>query len=64
MPEASVSHHLYPNGLVLVAETMPSVQSAAFSLLLPRRNQVCLLVPRIAIPVRRQHPLLQAPLDA
>jgi len=33
--EASVRHHEYPNGLVLVAETMPSVQSAAFSLLLP-----------------------------
>ncbi len=25
-----VSHHVYPNGLVLVAETMPGVQSAAF----------------------------------
>ncbi len=35
MAEASVRHHEYPNGLVLVAETMPSVQSAAFSLLLP-----------------------------
>ena len=35
MPESSVSHHEFPNGLVLVAESMPSVQSAAFSLLLP-----------------------------
>ena len=31
----NVSQHEYPNGLVLVAETMPGVQSAAFSLLLP-----------------------------
>ena len=30
-----ISQHEFPNGLVLVAETMPSVQSAAFSLLLP-----------------------------
>src|SRR4051812_20879291 len=29
------AQHEFPNGLVLVAETMPSVQSAAFSLLLP-----------------------------
>ena len=36
MPEASDHRqHEFPNGLVLVAETMPSVQSAAFSLLLP-----------------------------
>jgi len=35
VPEASVSSHVFPNGLVLVAESMPSVQSAAFSLLLP-----------------------------
>ncbi len=35
MPQASVQHHEYPNGLVLVAESMPSVQSAAFSMLLP-----------------------------
>jgi predicted Zn-dependent peptidase len=35
VPESSVSHHQFPNGLVLVAESMPSVQSAAFSLLLP-----------------------------
>jgi len=35
VPQASVRHHEYPNGLVLVAETMPSVQSVAFSLLLP-----------------------------
>ena len=33
--EPFVKHHLFSNGLVLVAETMPSVQSAAFSLLLP-----------------------------
>jgi predicted Zn-dependent peptidase len=35
VPEPTVRHHEFPNGLVLVAETMPSVQSAAFSLLLP-----------------------------
>ena len=35
MPEPFVNHHQYPNGLVLVAEAMPSVQSAAFSFLLP-----------------------------
>lgn len=35
MPESSVSHHRFANGLVLVAESMPGVQSAAFSLLLP-----------------------------
>ncbi|MDR3633899.1 MAG: pitrilysin family protein [Isosphaeraceae bacterium] len=37
MPDASatlVTQHTYPNGLVLVAETMPGVQSAAFTLLL------------------------------
>ena len=35
-PESSlIHHHIYPNGLALVAESMPSVQSAAFSLLLP-----------------------------
>jgi predicted Zn-dependent peptidase len=33
--EPSLSHHQYSNGLVLVAETMPGVQSASFSLLLP-----------------------------
>jgi predicted Zn-dependent peptidase len=34
--EASQIHqHTYPSGLVLVAETMPSVRSAAFALLLP-----------------------------
>jgi predicted Zn-dependent peptidase len=32
---SSVTHHVYPNGLVLVAETMPGVQSAAFTILLP-----------------------------
>lgn len=30
-----ISHHQFPNGLVLIAEVMPGVQSAAFSLLLP-----------------------------
>ncbi len=38
MPDAAatvVTQHTYPNGLVLVAETMPGVQSAAFTLLLP-----------------------------
>jgi predicted Zn-dependent peptidase len=30
-----ISQHEFPNGLVLIAETMPGVQSAAFSLLLP-----------------------------
>ncbi len=35
MPESSVNHHQFDNGLVLVAETMPSVQSAAFTLLIP-----------------------------
>ncbi|HEX8203236.1 MAG TPA: pitrilysin family protein, partial [Isosphaeraceae bacterium] len=35
MPESTVQHHEYPNGLVLVAETMPGVQSAAFTFLLP-----------------------------
>jgi predicted Zn-dependent peptidase len=30
-----IYQHIYPNGLALVAEAMPSVQSAAFSLLLP-----------------------------
>ena len=38
MPAASrstIQQHTYPNGLVLVAETMTGVQSAAFTLLLP-----------------------------
>lgn len=35
MIDSRVSHHVYKNGLVLVAETMPGVQSAAFSFLLP-----------------------------
>ncbi len=36
MPDASlISQHQYPNGLVLIAESMPGVQSAAFTLLLP-----------------------------
>src|SRR5438105_3210843 len=30
-----IVQHEFPNGLILVAETMPSVQSAAFTLLLP-----------------------------
>ena len=34
-PSSTIEQHTYSNGLVLVAETMPSVQSAAFSLLLP-----------------------------
>jgi predicted Zn-dependent peptidase len=35
-PDSSLIHqHTYSNGLALVAETMPSVQSAAFTLLLP-----------------------------
>jgi len=35
VPESTVSHHQFSNGLVLVAEAMPHVQSAAFNLLLP-----------------------------
>ncbi len=35
MPESLVSQHEFPNGLTLIAETMPGVQSAAFSFLLP-----------------------------
>ncbi|MEO6808347.1 MAG: pitrilysin family protein [Isosphaeraceae bacterium] len=35
MAEPSVSSHQYPNGLVLVAETMPNVRSAAFTFLVP-----------------------------
>jgi len=35
-PDAATIHRqTYPNGLVLLAETMPGVQSAAFSMLLP-----------------------------
>ena len=30
-----IQRHVYPNGLMLVAETMPSVRSAAFTMLLP-----------------------------
>jgi predicted Zn-dependent peptidase len=33
--DALIHQHTFPNGLVLVAETMPGVQSAAFTLLLP-----------------------------
>jgi len=32
---SAIRHHEYPNGLVLVAESMPGVQSAAFTFLLP-----------------------------
>jgi predicted Zn-dependent peptidase len=32
---ATIEQHTYPNGLVLVAEKMPGVQSASFTLLLP-----------------------------
>ena len=32
---STIEQHTYPNGLVLLAETMPGVQSAAFTLLLP-----------------------------
>ncbi len=35
MPEPLVNSHVFDNGLVLVAEAMPGVQSAAFSFLLP-----------------------------
>jgi predicted Zn-dependent peptidase len=35
VPDPPVNHREFPNGLVLVAESMPSVQSAAFTLLLP-----------------------------
>ncbi|QEH32673.1 Peptidase M16 inactive domain protein [Aquisphaera giovannonii] len=31
----TINQHRYPNGLVLVAESMPGVQSAAFTLLIP-----------------------------
>ncbi|WP_337174620.1 pitrilysin family protein [Paludisphaera sp.] len=34
-PTATIQQHEYPNGLVLVAETMPGVQSASFTLLVP-----------------------------
>ena len=34
-PSSSICHHTYPNGLVLVAEEMPGVQSAAFTFLVP-----------------------------
>ena len=32
---SQIEQHTYANGLVLLAETMPGVQSAAFTLLLP-----------------------------
>ncbi|WP_240906993.1 M16 family metallopeptidase [Paludisphaera rhizosphaerae] len=34
-PSATIQQHEYPNGLVLVAEAMPGVQSASFTLLIP-----------------------------
>lgn len=34
-PSATIQHHEFPNGLVLVAEAMPGVQSASFTLLVP-----------------------------
>ena len=35
MSDSLVSTHIYPNGLVLLAEAMPGVKSAAFTFLLP-----------------------------
>lgn len=35
MSESRVHHHVLPNGLTLIAEVMPGVQSASFSFLLP-----------------------------
>lgn len=35
MPEADIRRHTFSNGLVLLAEMMPGVQSAAFTFLLP-----------------------------
>ena len=35
MPEPLVRHHKFPNGLVLVAESIPTVRSAAFTFLIP-----------------------------
>jgi predicted Zn-dependent peptidase len=35
VPDTLVKNHRFPNGLVLIAETMPGVQSAAFTILLP-----------------------------
>lgn len=35
MPENPLYQHQYPNGLTLLAEAMPGVQSAAFALLVP-----------------------------
>jgi predicted Zn-dependent peptidase len=34
-PTATIQQHEYPNGLALVAEAMPGVQSASFTLLVP-----------------------------
>ncbi len=35
MPDSLLSQHEFPNGLTLVAEAMPGVQSASFTLLVP-----------------------------
>ncbi len=35
MSDSLVTQHVFPNGLVLIAERMPGIQSAAFSFLLP-----------------------------
>jgi len=35
VPDPSVVHHEYPNGLILVAEAIPAVRSAAFTFLIP-----------------------------
>ena len=35
MPDSPIVSHRFDNGLVLVAETIPTVRSAAFSFLLP-----------------------------
>src|SRR5262249_3960944 len=34
-PPSTIEQHTYTNGLVLVAETMPGVKSAAFTMLVP-----------------------------
>ena len=35
VPESIIASHRFENGLVLVAETLPTVRSAAFTFLLP-----------------------------
>ncbi len=35
MSQSQIHHHQFSNGLVLVAEAMPGVRSAAFSLIFP-----------------------------